>query len=238
MAESPGRDSAGRTALVAGGSGLVGAQLLRWLLAAGEYTRVQALSRRPLPIDHPRLANRIVRFDQSLATQLKGLQCHDAFCCLGTTIREAGSQDEFRAVDRDLTLEFARVALDAGAERMVVVSSVGADAASRNFYLRVKGETEQALQALRFRALDIMQPSVLLGARRHVRPLELLLQGALWSINPLILGPWMRYRGISADTVAAAMLGAARSGRRGINRHDYKDMSGLAAAVVRQSTRL
>jgi uncharacterized protein YbjT (DUF2867 family) len=238
MAESAEREGAGRTALVAGGSGLVGAQLLRTLLEAGEYTRVQALSRRPLPIDHPRLANRIVRFDQSLATQLKGLQCHDAFCCLGTTMREAGSQDEFRAVDRDLTLEFARVALVAGAERMVMVSAVGADAASRNFYLRVKGETELALQSLRFRSLDIMQPSIMLGARRHVRPLELLAQGVLWTINPLILGPWMRYRGITAQTVAAAMLCAARSGRRGINRYTYKDMRTLAAAVSRQSARL
>jgi uncharacterized protein YbjT (DUF2867 family) len=230
-------DSAGRTALLAGASGLVGARLLPLLLDASEYTRVHALSRRPLPLDHPRLANRIVRFDAGLETQIKGLQCQDAFCCLGTTIRDAGSQAAFRAIDHDLVLEFARLALAAGAERLVIISAVGADGASRSFYLRVKAETERALEALRFRALDIMAPSVLLGVRRSVRPLELLVQGALWTLNPLILGGWARYRGIAAGTVAAAMLAAARRGRRGINRYTYKDMRTLAATVTQSTFR-
>jgi uncharacterized protein YbjT (DUF2867 family) len=220
--------SAARTAVLAGSSGLVGARLLALLLAAPEYARVCALSRRPLPLDHPRLANRIVRFDASLSAQLKGLQCDDAFCCLGSTMREAGSKQAFRAVDHDLVLEFAQLALNAGAGRFVLVSAVGADSASRSFYLRVKGETEAALQALNFPALDIMSPSLLLGTRRDLRPLEFLAQGALWTLNPLILGPWSRYRGIAAGTVAAAMLGAARSGRRGIRRHDYDAMRALS----------
>jgi len=228
----------GKTALVAGGSGLVGARLLPLLLDASDYLRVHALSRRPLPLDHPRLANRVLRFDQSLQAQTKGLQCQDAFCCLGTTMRDAGSQQAFRAVDHDLVLEFARLALTAGAERLVLISAVGANATSRNFYLRVKGETEQALAAMRIRALDIMAPSVLLGARRTLRPLEWLVQGALWSINPLLLAGAARYRAISADTVAAAMLGAARSGRRGVNRYSYNDMRALAATTPRQSARL
>jgi hypothetical protein len=92
----------------------------------------------------------------------------------------------------------------------------------------VKGETERALEALRFRALDIMQPSLLFGARRNMRPLELLAQIVLWCVNPLILGSWMRYRGIAAGTVAAAMLGAARTGRRGVNRYTYREMRALA----------
>src|SRR5579871_6804341 len=161
-----------RTALVAGGSGMVGSQLLPLLLQAGDYARVNAISRRPLPLDHPRLANRVVNFAASLQSQLQGLQCQDAFCCLGTTLREAGSQQAFRAVDHDLVLEFARLALAAGAERLVVVSAIGADPNSRNFYLRVKGETERALASLKLRSLDIMSPSVLLGARRNLRVLE------------------------------------------------------------------
>jgi len=229
---------AGRTALVAGGSGLVGSRLLARLLEAGEYARVQAISRRPLPLDHPRLANRVVRFDGGLDSQLKGLQCQDAFCCLGTTIREAGSQQAFRAVDHDLVLQFARLALTGGAERLVVVSSIGADPKSRNFYLRVKGETEQGLVALKPRALDIMAPSMLLGVRRNVRPLEQLAQGLIWLVNPLLLGGLAQYRGIAADTVAAAMLGAARGGRRGVNRYTFQDMRALAASAVRNSSRL
>jgi uncharacterized protein YbjT (DUF2867 family) len=229
MAESP-----GRVALVAGSSGMVGGQLLPLLLQAPQYTRVHALSRRPLPFDHPRMANRVVRFEASLQAQLKGLQCQDAFCCLGTTIRDAGSQTAFRAVDHDLVLEFSQLALSCGAERLVVVSAVGANAASKNFYLRVKGETEKALEGLRFRALDILQPSLLLGSRRDLRPLELGAQAAMWLVSPLLLGGWSRYRAIPAATVAAAMCGAAASGRRGVYRYTYEGIVSLAASNSRR----
>jgi uncharacterized protein YbjT (DUF2867 family) len=229
MAETP-----GRVALVAGSSGMVGGQLLPLLLQAPQYTRVHALSRRPLPFDHPRMANRVVRFEASLQAQLKGLQCQDAFCCLGTTIRDAGSQAAFRAVDHDLVLEFSQLALSSGAERLVVVSSVGANPASKNFYLRVKGEMEKALEALRFRALDIMQPSLLLGSRRELRPLELGAQVGMWLLNPLLLGNWARYRAIPAATVAGAMCGAAASGRRGVYRYGYDAIVSLAGSNSRR----
>jgi uncharacterized protein YbjT (DUF2867 family) len=229
MAESP-----GRVALVAGSSGMVGAQLLPLLLQAPQYTRVHALSRRPLPFDHPRMANRVVRFEASLQAQLKGLQCQDAFCCLGTTIRDAGSQAAFRAVDHDLVLEFSQLALTCGAERLVVVSAVGANAASRNFYLRVKGEMEKALEGLRFRALDILQPSLLLGSRRDLRLLELGAQVAMWLVNPLLLGSWSRYRAIPAATVAAAMCGAAASGRRGVYRYTHDGIVSVAGSNSRR----
>ncbi len=229
MAESP-----GRVALVAGSSGMVGALLLPLLLQAPQYTRVHALSRRPLPFDHPRMANRVVRFEASLQAQLKGLQCQDAFCCLGTTMRDAGSQTAFRAVDHDLVLEFSQLALSCGAERLVVVSAVGANAASKNFYLRVKGETEKALEGLRFRALDILQPSLLLGSRRGLRPLELAAQAGMWLVNPLLLGSWGRYRAIAATTVAAAMCGAAASGRRGVYRYTYDGIVTMAGNSSRR----
>jgi uncharacterized protein YbjT (DUF2867 family) len=232
-------ESAGRIALVAGGSGLVGGQLLPLLLQAPQYARVHALSRRPLAFDHPRMANRVVRYEASLQAQLKGLQCRDAFCCLGTTIREAGSQAAFRAVDHDLVLEFAQLARGCGAERLVVVSALGANAASKNFYLRVKGDMEKDLEGLRFRALDILQPSLLLGARRELRLLELSVQLVMQLVNPLLLGRWSRFRAIQAASVAAAMCGAASSGRRGIYRYTYDGIRNLAAATERnEPTRL
>jgi uncharacterized protein YbjT (DUF2867 family) len=229
-------ESAGRIALVAGGSGLVGGQLLSLLLQSPHYARVHALSRRPLMFDHPRLANRVVRFEASLQAQLKGLQCQDAFCCLGTTIRDAGGQAAFRAVDLDLVLEFAQLALGCGAQRMVVVSAVGANAASKNFYLRVKGEMETALEGVNFRALDILQPSLLLGARRSPRLLELGAQVAMRLLNPLLLGDASRLRAIPAATVAAAMCGAALSGRRGTYRYTYDGMRKLADTGTRKRT--
>jgi len=219
---------AGRIALVAGGSGLVGSALLPLLLAAPEYTRVHALSRRPLPLEHARLANRVVRFDAPLSLQLKGLACHEAFCCLGTTRRAAGGEAGFRAVDHDLVLAFARLAVAAGTERLVIVSAVGANAHSKNFYLRTKGETEQDLERLGLRALDILQPSLLLGLRREIRSLELGAQLALRAIGPLLRGRLAPWRPIEAHTVAAAMRGAARGGRLGVTRYTYTGMQRLA----------
>jgi uncharacterized protein YbjT (DUF2867 family) len=228
-------EQTGRVALIAGASGLVGSRLLPLLLGATEYSRVLALTRRPLLLDHARLANRVVRFDAGLEKQLAGMRCNDAFCCLGTTLREAGGREGFRAVDQDLVLKVARVAQAAGAERLVVISSVGASETSKNFYLRIKGETERALERMHFDALDIMQPAMLLGLRRNLRPLESLLQGVFWCINPLLLGTLARYRGMPAGEVAAAMLGAARGGRRGINRYTVPALRALVAAGVRHS---
>ena len=230
-AARPGPAPASRVALVAGGSGLVGRALLPLLLAAPEYARVQAISRRPLPIEHARLANRVLRFDSPLESQLKGLSVQDAFCCLGTTLRAAGSQAAFRLVDHDLVLAFARAAKAAGAERLVIVSSVGANAASNNFYLRVKGETEQDLEALRLRSLDILQPSLLLGARSERRALELAAQIAGWVLGPLLMGRSASYRPIEASVVAAAMRGAARGGRLGTTRYLYPAMRRLAGDI-------
>jgi uncharacterized protein YbjT (DUF2867 family) len=203
-------------ALLAGASGLVGTELLRLLLQVDDYNRVHALSRRPLALDHPRLANRIVNFDD-LPARLKGLACDDAFCCLGSTIAKAGSQAAFRAVDLDLVVAFAQAARTAGARRLVLVSSVAADAAAKNFYLRVKGEAERAIGGLGFASLDVLQPALLLGSRRELRPLELMASVLMPLLNPLLRGRLAPYRPIAVGDVALAMLGAARSGRRGIH---------------------
>jgi uncharacterized protein YbjT (DUF2867 family) len=214
-------------ALVAGASGLVGEALVRALIAGGEYARVVALTRRPLPFESARLANRIMRFE-TMEEQMRTVVCEDAFCCLGTTRRAAGSAAAFRAVDHDLVLRFARCAQNAGAKTMVAVSSVGAAPESPNLYLRVKGETELALDALRFRSLHLMQPSLLLGTRSQWRTAEVL--GGLLAplLNPLLLGRYARWRAIRASTVGAAMRAAALSGRVGTNRLTWRAMQSLA----------
>jgi uncharacterized protein YbjT (DUF2867 family) len=222
-------EAGGRVALVAGGSGLVGSALLPLLLGAPEYARVNAISRRPLPLENAKLANRIVRFDAALEPQLKGLRCHDAYCSLGTTARAAGSAAAFRAVDFNLVLAFARAALSLGAERFVLVSSVGADADARTLYWSVKGDAERAVEALRFRSLHILQPSMLLGLRRERRPLELILQPLMLVFGPLLFGRLSNYRPIWAQQVAAAMLGAARSGKAGVYRYTYPALRRLAS---------
>jgi uncharacterized protein YbjT (DUF2867 family) len=208
--------------------------LLDLLLEAPDFTRVVAVTRRPMAREHPRLANRTAQLDR-LGAQFAGLTCHTAFCCLGTTIKTAGSQKAFRAVDVDLVVAFANLALAAKAQRLVVISSVGADAHSTNFYLRTKGDMEQALEQIGFASLDILQPSVLLGARRELRPLELVARVLAPLVNPLLRGARSSYRGISARTVALAMLGAARCGRRGVSRYTYSAIVALAQKGTRRS---
>lgn len=144
-----------KVALVAGATGLVGGLLLKTLLDAPDYARVYALTRRPFGREHPKLANRIVVFAR-LAEQIKGLTAQDAYCCLGTTIADAGSQEAFRAADVDAVLHFAKAARAAGVARFIVVSSVGADSGSKKFYLRTKGEMEEAVSDVGFSSVDIL----------------------------------------------------------------------------------
>jgi uncharacterized protein YbjT (DUF2867 family) len=221
-----------RIALVAGATGLVGGLLLNTLLDAPDYTRVYALTRRPFGKEHPKLANRVVIFER-MADQLKGLVAQDAFCCIGTTIAEAGSQEAFRAADVDAVLMFARAARTAQATRFVVVSSVGANSQSKKFYLRTKGEMEEAVTDLGFQSVDILQPSLLLGPRKELRFLEIAGQVFAPLINPLLTGTREAYRAVPAEMVAKAMLGAARRGTRGVYRYTFggiRQLSELRAA--------
>jgi uncharacterized protein YbjT (DUF2867 family) len=214
--------------LLAGATGLVGHQALDALLDAPDITRVFAITRRPLGREHPRLANRTVQFD-AIETQLKGITCHVAVCCLGTTRREAGSEEAFRRVDVDYVLAFARTAKAAQAQRFIVVSSAGADPSSKNFYLRTKGEMEEAVATVGFASLDILQPGVLLGMRSGpLRPLELAAVLAMPLVNPFLRGERTAFRGIPVKSVASAIVGAIRSGRKGVQRYTYDGIEALS----------
>ncbi len=220
-------DTDPKVVLLAGASGLVGQHALDVLLDAPDIARVFAITRRPLGREHPHLANRIVQFE-TIEAQLKGITCHVAVCCLGTTIRQAGSEQEFRRVDVDYVLAFARTAKAAQAQRFIVVSSAAADPHSKNFYLRTKGEMEQALEAVGFASLDILQPGPLLGMRSGaLRPLELGAMLAMPLVNPFLRGERAAFRGIPVKTVAEAILGATRSGRKGVQRYTYVGMQAL-----------
>lgn len=204
------------TALIAGASGLVGGFLLRQLLAAPEYDRVVSVGRRRLDLEHPKLVQVAADFAalEKLPEPLRG---DDAFCCLGTTIRRAGSPAAFRAVDHGAVLAFAWAGRRGGARRFFLGSALGADPGSRVFYNRVKGETEEALRVLGFATLGIFRPSLLLGPRREFRPGERL--GAIFAalLEPVLFGRLRRYRAIRAEVVARAMLRCSfGAGARGV----------------------
>ena len=204
MAKSP-------TALVAGATGLTGKHLLEILLADQRYASVHALVRNASLRSHPRLTEHVVDFE-SLPKMPKA---DDAFCCLGTTIRKAGSQAAFRKVDFDYVLNFARAAKVAGVRRFWVVSALGANPKSAVFYNRVKGEIENALKAMEFDSLYIFRPSFLLGERAEARAGERLGIAVFSVLAPQLIGPASRVRPVDAKAVARAMVLAASGSANG-----------------------
>ena len=194
-----------KKALIAGATGLVGGYVLRRLLAHLSYSHVEILVRRESPIRNPKFAQRIVDFEH-LEAGVPGIAPDEVFCCLGTTIKKAGSEEEFRRVDYDYPLALARLAKAAGAGTFLMVSALGADPKSAVFYNRVKGEVEQAVAAVGLPAAYFFRPSLLLGSRAENRPTEKIGIAVGKAIAPLMLGGLRKYRPIHADAVAAAMV--------------------------------
>ena len=203
-----------KTALVLGATGLIGDLLTRKLTESSLYERVKVLVRNPLTWKHPRLQE--VQFDFERPNGLL-TQADDIFCCLGTTMKKAGSKDAFRKVDYQYPMDIARRGLDNGAKQFAIVTAMGADPASSFFYNRVKGEVERDLTALNFPTLLIFRPSLLLGHRSENRLGERLAEGAMRLFSPLIPA---KYKGVEAFKVANALLTTAQQGLTG--RHVYE----------------
>jgi uncharacterized protein YbjT (DUF2867 family) len=192
-----------RTVAIAGATGLVGREILQGLLNDDSVAAIHALGRRPVSVQHPKLTSQVVNF-----AALPSLPPVDeVYLALGTTIKVAGSQEAFRAVDFAANLAVARAALAAGARRAGLVSAIGADAHSRIFYSRVKGELEEALSALDLHALVIARPSLLAGDRetlgQPIRRGEKFAMSVSTLLRPLIPA---NYRSIAAADVARALL--------------------------------
>ena len=214
-----------RRVLIAGATGLVGRHLLQLLLDDPEIVNVVALTRRPLAIPHPQLTEALVDFAH--LEDFAAPPVDDYFCCLGTTIRQAGSREAFREVDLFYPVAIARMALAAGATRCYFVSALGADATSRVFYNRTKGELEAELARLPFRTVVAMRPSLLAGERAEFRTGERLALAALRPLSALLPA---RYRPIDARLVARALLAASRTSEAGRFVVDSEAIRRLAVA--------
>ena len=212
-----------RTALLLGATGLVGRHCLDLLLADDAYAAVTTLARRPLDRTHPKLTQHVVDFDR-LSARREMFAVQDAFCCLGTTMKEAGSKAAFRKVDYTYPLEAAQAAAGAGAEQYLLVSAIGANAKSRIFYNRVKGEVEDAVGALPFYGTYVFRPSLLTGTRDTPRPGEQVSEKIMDALSFALKGPLRRYRPIEAAQVARAMVRVAKDRPGGLRRYQSDEI--------------
>lgn len=205
-------------AVVAGSTGFIGSILLAELEKDNDFTQVQVLSRRPIA-----LSQKFEVLVGNLPEQT--LQPTDvAFCALGTTIATAGSKQAFYNVDHNLVINFAQNAKQAGAKTFVLVSSVGANPNTSNYYLKVKGEVEKDLQALGFHSLIILRPSILMGERQEFRLGEFIGKSVAALINPLMRGSLSKYRGVHGKTVANAMVKLSKENLNGIHIIEGNDL--------------
>ena len=203
-----------KIALVVGATGMIGSTLLEYLLNEMYYRKVIVLTRRRLLIDDPKLDKIIIDFDNLQKVTLPE-PVDDAYCCLGTTMKKAGSKEAFRRVDYHYPLETAQMALKNGAAQYLIVTAMGANKNSAFFYNRVKGEVEEALWKLNFKAVHIFRPSLLLGERKERRVGEKIGAIVMKLLRPLLIFRLKKYRAIEGKTVATAMYKTAQENLKG-----------------------
>jgi uncharacterized protein YbjT (DUF2867 family) len=213
-----------KTALLAGATGLIGSQLLPLLLASERYAKVIVVGRKAVPTIHPKLVQVTTELDKLEDVRFK-LIADDVYCCLGTTMKQAGSKEAFYQVDFLYVVKLAALAAGNFASQFMVVSSMGADPESRIYYSRVKGEMEEAVRQTPFRAIHIFRPSLLLGERAQPRLGERIGALLLKVLHPLMRGPLLKYRAVPGAAVAAAMLRAAQDDGGGVRVHESVELA-------------
>lgn len=206
---------AGKTALVAGATGLIGREILQFLLNADEYDKVTAIVRRSMEIDHPKLNERIVDFDQ-LDQYQEVFAADDVFCCLGTTIKKAKTKDAMWKIDVDYPVAIARLASSQGAKKFLLVSSMNANPKSPIFYSKMKGRLEEEIKQIPFVTTAIFRPSLLLGERDEFRLGERSAAAIFTMVPFLFAGPFRKYKAIQGRTVASAMYQVAQMDAKGL----------------------
>ncbi|RQW75692.1 NAD-dependent epimerase/dehydratase family protein [Lysinibacillus composti] len=201
-----------RSAIVVGATGLVGSALVKLLCESEEYIAVTAITRRKLDYEHPKLIVKICSFDQLEEAHIEFAD--ELFCCLGTTIKKAGTREEFEKVDVEYPLRIASLAKKRGIAHAIVISAMSANETSLFYYNRVKGKLEKELIELQLPKLSIVRPSLLVGERSEFRFGEKMGEALLSVLNPLLIGPLKKYRSIQSNQVALAMLAIALYGKK------------------------
>ena len=207
------------TSIVAGSSGLVGKNVLNELSINGN--KVVALSRKPIT-DLPKNVETLeIDFD-TFVIDGKLPPCINIFICLGTTIKAAGSKDNFKKVDLDYNLSIAKKAKESGAKTLSLISSIGANSSSKNFYLKTKGELEEAIQDLGFSTVNIFRPSFLVGERSEKRMAEKVAIKLAKIMDLFLIGSASKYRSVKAELLAKTMVSKIDS-EPGVNYFYFDD---------------
>jgi len=207
-----------KRAIIIGASGLIGKELLTLLLNHEEFESIKVYVRKPLNIQHQKLTEIITDFSkmQELSNSIDG---DVIFCCLGSTKSKTPDLNDYRKIDHDYPLFFAKEGLKNGMSQFHLVSALGANAKSSNFYTKMKGETEDELKHLSIPSIYIYQPSFLSGNRTEKRPLEKVVLFIMKLIDPLLIGNLKKYQSINAITVAKAMINESIKNKKGIFVH-------------------
>ncbi|WP_413380995.1 NAD(P)H-binding protein [Alkalihalobacillus sp. 1P02AB] len=219
-----------KRALIVGASGLVGSELLQILLKGDRYSEIVAFVRTPLPIKHHKLKVVTVDFDK-LADYQNEMDVQDVYCCLGTTIKKAKSQENMYKVDVHYPLTLAKLVQEKGIDHFILVSAMNANSKSKFFYSRIKGELEEHLKALPLPALSIVQPSLLLGEREEFRFTEKVADWVFKSLSWMLKDSTRAKWGIEAKTVAYVMYRIAQLKTKGTNVYSAQDMASIAKKV-------
>lgn len=199
-----------QTAVVFGSTGLVGSFVLSLLQNDDRYSKIFVFNRSKRLINSPKTEQ--IRTDFSnLPAQLEGISANHIFCCVGTTIKKAGSQKEFEKIDYQIPVEVAK-AIKSKTSKLILVSSLGADKNSSGFYLRIKGRMEESVKELIGERFYAVRPSFLLGDRTEKRPAEWLMKHVFNALSFLFIGPLKKYKAIPANQVAKAMIEIVNSG--------------------------
>lgn len=218
-----------QTAVVLGSTGLTGQFLTEFLLNDPAFAKVRILVRRPVQLVHPKLEIEIVDFE-NLAQYRQKLGKGDCiFCCIGTTQRKVkGDKKQYRKIDVDIPVHAAQIGKDAGFTNYLIVSAVGANPTSANYYLKIKGEVENGIAALQYERFHVFRPSLVLGDRKEFRPLEIFAKNTMKVVDHLLFGKLRRYRSMQAVDIAVAMVAASKKPEHGMFVHHYDDMMNMA----------
>jgi uncharacterized protein YbjT (DUF2867 family) len=216
-----------KTALIIGSTGLVGSHLLKLLLDSSDYIKVISFVKRDIGIKHRKLTQHIIDFDKP-ETYKDLVEGDDFFCTIGTTIKKAGSKDDFKKVDFEYPRQFAAFALQNKVKQFLIISSLGADANSGNFYLKTKGEIQNYLKDCNFESISVVQPSLLLGNRTEYRLGEKVGAFFMNTFSFLLLGKLKKYKPIESYVVAKALLKIAQTNNNGFKIYESDTIQEIA----------